>query len=878
MILKKYFLRLLVLLFVICSAALNAQVTIDNFDTSAKDNLYKIYKEGKSTMVIADDASTKAEGAASLNVKARIDSVHVYGSYVILAHDVEAGKYLDISSSDALSIWIKVNKAPAHPENLVLRIQLGYQPSAGDNREEYTYENSAILDAVSGWVELKIPLTERVQSGTDAPDATGFILAPNDWKFVSNNRVMDRDKIVGYNISITTTSGAKDSVDINLDSFTRSGSRKIPFIVFNGKIFGGEMSTSAWGGVNAQPLSIVPGAGSSTGKSAVKWVVDPQPGTGGAGWAASFPAKDMSGNFRLNDIMKLKVKIPAGFNDDLRVQFASPSAAPGADNKGTSKYVFTQAGNNWDGTWKTLSFPLNSGIPDGASVGFDPAQVNKFEIMGDKGTSAPCEIYFDDIWAGSPVIDVIAPVAVTDFTVTGLTDLFYNVITWTAVPNETGARYDIYYSLKPITSLTQPDIEVLTTGIPGTIQSANHLLRAPADQDLSLYYAITCTDSFGNVSPLSTTGPVANKAKSVPIISLKVPEVFTADGNLTEWTASGIKPFVIKPSELTVAPNTKIENDADLSVLAYLAIDNTNLYVAFDVTDDIVNAAPEVNVLTYQRDSPELYLGLYDFHGAYHQTYARGATPDYHFRFNKDTVIIDGGGINQSLVATGSDYIFKEKLSGGYTIEAKIPLQDIATKRDAGFTGLSDNLFVPVNGMRIPVDFAINDNDNGINREGILCYSPANESKSWEDVSRWLYTWVGTKYSVGSTIVSITSPIGGENWQTGSSHNITWSGSNVTNVKIEYSTDNGAGWATIITNTPAGAGSYGWTVPNLPSVQCRVKVSDAGNASLNSVSTNTFTISAIPILSITTTAPLTGAGWTAGSQLDKQQCQRERKY
>ncbi|MEI7812497.1 MAG: hypothetical protein WCJ01_08735, partial [Ignavibacteria bacterium] len=112
----------------------------------------------------------------------------------------------------------------------------------------------------------------------------------------------------------------------------------------------------------------------------------------------------------------------------------------------------------------------------------------------------------------------------------------------------------------------------------------------------------------------------------------------------------------------------------------------------------------------------------------------------------------------------------------------------------------------------------------------------------------------------------ITSPNGGENWQTGSSHNITWSGSNVTNVKIEYSTDNGAGWATIITNTPAGAGSYGWTVPNLPSVQCRVKVSDAGNASLNSVSANTFTISAIPIPSITTTAPLTGANWTAGTQ------------
>ncbi|MEI7811356.1 MAG: T9SS type A sorting domain-containing protein, partial [Ignavibacteria bacterium] len=85
------------------------------------------------------------------------------------------------------------------------------------------------------------------------------------------------------------------------------------------------------------------------------------------------------------------------------------------------------------------------------------------------------------------------------------------------------------------------------------------------------------------------------------------------------------------------------------------------------------------------------------------------------------------------------------KLSGGYTIEAKIPLQDIATKRDAVFTGLPDNLFVPADGMRIPVDFAINDNDNGKTREGILCYSPENKDKSWEDVSRWSYTWIGTK-------------------------------------------------------------------------------------------------------------------------------------
>jgi hypothetical protein len=98
------------------------------------------------------------------------------------------------------------------------------------------------------------------------------------------------------------------------------------------------------------------------------------------------------------------------------------------------------------------------------------------------------------------------------------------------------------------------------------------------------------------------------------------------------------------------------------------------------------------------------------------------------------------------LLLPGNDYKFQEKLSGGYTIEAKISLSDIAKKRSGGFTG-TDQVFVPVDGMRIPIDFSINDND-GTGREGILTYSPANQDLSYNDFSRWTYTWVGTKMYV----------------------------------------------------------------------------------------------------------------------------------
>jgi hypothetical protein len=97
--------------------------------------------------------------------------------------------------------------------------------------------------------------------------------------------------------------------------------------------------------------------------------------------------------------------------------------------------------------------------------------------------------------------------------------------------------------------------------------------------------------------------------------------------------------------------------------------------------------------------------------------------------------------------------------------------------------------------------------------------------------------------SVTSTI-TVASPNGGENWQVGSSHGITWTSTNVTNVMIEYSTNNGSSWNTIVTSAPASSGSYSWTVPNAPSVQCKVRVSDAANATtVYDVSDNVFTIS-----------------------------------
>ena len=69
------------------------------------------------------------------------------------------------------------------------------------------------------------------------------------------------------------------------------------------------------------------------------------------------------------------------------------------------------------------------------------------------------------------------------------------------------------------------------------------------DMDVTYYYAVLCVDAAGNIgAPGITSSPVTNQAKGIPTISLDVPSNFIADGDLGEWTNSGIMPFVINPT------------------------------------------------------------------------------------------------------------------------------------------------------------------------------------------------------------------------------------------------------------------------------------------------------------------------------------------
>ncbi len=91
--------------------------------------------------------------------------------------------------------------------------------------------------------------------------------------------------------------------------------------------------------------------------------------------------------------------------------------------------------------------------------------------------------------------------------------------------------------------------------------------------------------------------------------------------------------------------------------------------------------------------------------------------------------------------------------------------------------------------------------------------------------------------------LTITSPNGGEEWEVGSTHDITWTSTGtVGNVRIRYSTDGGSNWI-IVTNSTPNDGSFSWTVPNTPSTNCLITINEINQSGLPyDISNSTFSI------------------------------------
>jgi len=112
--------------------------------------------------------------------------------------------------------------------------------------------------------------------------------------------------------------------------------------------------------------------------------------------------------------------------------------------------------------------------------------------------------------------------------------------------------------------------------------------------------------------------------------------------------------------------------------------------------------------------------------------------------------------------------------------------------------------------------------------------------------------------------ITVISPNGGEQWTGGTTQNVTWTSSGtVGNVKIEYSTNNGTNWSTIVSST-ANDGSYSWTVPAVSSSNCKVRISET-DGDPSDTSDSVFSIVTASNPEITVTSPNGGEFWAIGS-------------
>jgi len=110
--------------------------------------------------------------------------------------------------------------------------------------------------------------------------------------------------------------------------------------------------------------------------------------------------------------------------------------------------------------------------------------------------------------------------------------------------------------------------------------------------------------------------------------------------------------------------------------------------------------------------------------------------------------------------------------------------------------------------------------------------------------------------------INLTSPNGGEGWQTGDVESITWSHSGINNVNIDYSVD-GINWTSIVTNYNADLLSYDWTIPSVESNQVIVRIEDALNSNFNDVSDANFVIGDLSINN-----PTAASNWKSGQNYE----------
>ena len=167
-------------------------------------------------------------------------------------------------------------------------------------------------------------------------------------------------------------------------------------------------------------------------------------------------------------------------------------------------------------------------------------------------------------------------------------------------------------------------------------------------------------------------------------------------------------------------------------------------------------------------------------------------------------------------------------------------------------------------------DKVAEDDDSGGNWQFSFSYTPTTDGTYYLRVTTYGFVsfWSGyIHYEVCEPQIAVTSPNGGEVWQRGTNHDITWSTSCLTgNVKLELykagSLDSEIAASVAIDGSP-----YSWAIPSVQTrgIDYRVRITSLADGSIWDESNGDFTITAPQI---TVTSPDGGETWQRGTNHD----------
>jgi hypothetical protein len=710
-------------------------------------------------------------GAGSLKVDWAVQAAESWGGYANFMHGAPGTEVFDFSPYTHIKMWYYNSVPQSKTGTTHLRILLkdmsnvtvASRTMANIGQAEYWYSHFFILDAQPGWNELVLPLVDVQQQSDQGLWLPG-------WAGAAGNSALDLDAIKAYKIEWSIDATLHDPAN-RLNSGISTGTIYFDHLQLTGHAF---PVINYFDSTGAKQDFTVAGTGTSSVKvsdnkqnalenaaAQIEWKVDADQSWGGF-VSMTFSAKDFLPNMAGNTHLSLKynnlVASDQPGNVVLRLQLHEYSEG---DNQEELWFYETKTVLDSAVGWHKLLIPLEDrgmglfpndegfsnpgwgGVTGNSKLDWNKVKKYEFAFSAAKqGTISKGTILFDNLELyGKRQTDFEPPAQVQGVAAVPDATNNFNLIVWQDVPNESGEKYTVYASKNPITDVTASGVEVLADGVAENVQTFVHYLYYPLqDKTVSYYYAVNATDKVGNIGEAGVaTAAVSNTAKGMATISLNPPANFVADGVFSEWESSGIKPFIFKKSVSHIGTGA-FDDDDDLTITMYMAMDKQYFYFAVDAIDNVFSFDPAGN--WWEDDAIEMFFGLYDGRpGPPHPARQRGAKPDYALQFRNDGLFHPDNANRRIYSPDSANYHFEGLGVSDYVIETKIKLSDITFGDDAPF--------VPVNGMRLPLDFTIHDSDSKNVRDGIMSLSPINNDNSWSSPRNWTYVWIGDQETVG---------------------------------------------------------------------------------------------------------------------------------